>query len=117
MSAIAVVMTTVAKRAEARKLAERAVRGRLAACAQIVPGLESLYSWKGKIERSDEFLILLKTTKKALPALLRGLKATHPYETPELVVWSVQASKGYAAWVKEQTRGRAKRTTRNTKRA
>ena len=61
-----ILLTTVARKAQARKLADTALRNRLAACVQILPGLESHYVWKGKREISREFLLLAKTTATRL---------------------------------------------------
>lgn len=92
------LMTTVARRADALRLARMAVQKRLAACVQVLPGVRSVYRWKGKIGQSGEFLLLFKTSKKALPGLTKALNATHPYDLPEL--WVVPAAGGSAAYLK-----------------
>jgi len=100
----AILMTTVTRRADARKLAKMAVRMRLAACVQTIGGVRSTYRWKGKIEDSAEILMLFKTTKKALPGLIKAIKATHPYSLPELVAVPVVAgSSEYLKWVGAET--------------
>jgi periplasmic divalent cation tolerance protein len=105
MSSCAILMTTVARRADARKLAKMAVQKRLAACVQVIGGVRSTYRWKGKIEESAEILMLFKTTKKALPGLIKAIKATHPYSLPEIVVVPVTGgSREYLDWVLAETR-------------
>ncbi len=97
-------MTTVASRADARRLARMAVQKRLAACVQCIPGVRSSYRWKGKIVESSEILLLFKTAKKALPGLMKAIKATHPYSVPEIVVVRVSTgSKEYLDWISSET--------------
>jgi len=99
------LMTTVARRSDGLRLAKQAVDKRLAACVQIVPGVVSVYRWKGKVEQAGEWLVLFKTSKKALPGLMKAIKATHPYSLPELMAVPVSAgSKEYLKWVAEETR-------------
>ena len=103
-SKYAILMTTVARKADAARLSKLAVRRRLAACVQTVPGVGSTYRWKGKIEETAEFLLLFKTTKKALPGLVKAIKATHPYDLPELVVVAVSSgTRVYLDWVSAET--------------
>lgn len=100
MTKHAMLMTTVARRSDARRLARMAVQRRLAACVQVVAGVRSTYRWKGKIEESGEILLFFKTTKKALPGLIKAIKATHPYELPELVAVPIAGgSSEYLDWV------------------
>ena len=96
------VLVTAPDRKSARRLAKAALQARLAACANLIPGLESHYWWKGKIERSAEVLVLFKTLASKLAALERCVLAHHPYDTPEFLV--LQLSKGnerYLAWLGE----------------
>lgn len=88
------------------KVAEDLVRALIeegvAACGNIVPGLVSVYRWRGRIERDAEVLIVLKTTAEAVPALLERAPALHPYEVPEVLVLPVEAGHGpYLDWVSE----------------
>jgi periplasmic divalent cation tolerance protein len=83
----------------ARKLARIALKERVVACANLVPGLESHYWWQGKIERSKEVLILLKTTTRKLRQLEKLILKHHPYDTPEFVVLTPTAvTERYLKW-------------------
>lgn len=91
--------------ATAGRLAEALVGERLAACAQVLPGVRSVYRWQGEVERADEVLLLLKTVRDRLPALTARIQALHPYELPEVV--AVEACGGlpaYLGWVAAETR-------------
>lgn len=97
-------LTTVATRKDAEKIAGLLVKGRFAACVQIVPGLVSHYRWKGKVCRDAEFLLVMKTTVSKAKRLEKELGRIHPYELPEFVVISLDGgSKRYLAWIRENT--------------
>ena len=83
----------------ARKLARAALSARLAACANLIPNLESHDWWEGKLESAAEVLVLFKTSLRRVPALERLILARHPYDTPEFVVLPVRAANArYRAW-------------------
>src|SRR5690242_6413338 len=89
----------------AERLAEALVAERLAACVQLLPGLRSVYRWQGAVERADEVLVLIKTTRDRLEALAARVRALHSYELPELL--AVEAAGGlpeYLDWVAAETR-------------
>ena len=95
-----IVLVTAPNLRTARSLAQSALRNRLAACANLVPGLESHYWWQGKLERSGEVLIVFKTTKRRLHDLEKLILAEHPYDTPEFVVLPLATgSKRYLDWL------------------
>lgn len=90
----------------ARKLAKVALEQKLAACANILPQVESHYWWKGALEQSAEVMIIFKTTVKAQVALRDCVLANHPYETPEFVVLPIESgSDAYLRWVRENVMG------------
>jgi len=85
----------------ARRLARAALRARLAACANLVPKIESHYWWRGKIESAGEVLILFKARKARLPALEKLILAGHPYDTPEFLVLALSAgNRKYLDWMR-----------------
>ena len=97
-----VVFMTAANREEASRIAEMLVTGRLAACVQILPGMESLYRWKGEIERASEVLLLAKTTSEKFDELDRAVREIHSYDTPEIVALPItKASESYLNWLLE----------------
>src|SRR6476620_8566080 len=97
--AIAVLMTA-ASGEEAARLADMLVGAHLAACVQILPEMESVYRWQGKIERQAEILLLAKTTVDRFAELEREVRALHSYETPEIVaVPIVLSSTPYLYWL------------------
>jgi len=99
-----VVLTTCGSIAEARRIGRNAVKRRLAACANIVPRIESIYRWKGKVEKSAEVLVLMKTTAARLKELERRIREQHSYDLPEFVVLPVtKGSQGYLRWIEENT--------------
>ena len=95
-----VVFMTAASGEEATRLAEMLVGAHLAACVQILPEMESVYRWEGKIERQSEVLLLAKTTQSKFDELEREVRALHSYETPEIIAVPVTAgSSPYLEWL------------------
>ena len=102
----AIVLVTAPDIRAARKLARAALEERLAACANLVPGLESHYWWRGKLERSAETLIIFKTTRRNLGALEKLVLQKHPYDTPEIVALPIGAgTEHYLKWITASLRG------------
>ena len=100
-----VVLMTAASGEEAARLADMLVGANLAACVQILPGIESVYRWEGKIERQSEVLLLAKTKKWKFDELEREVRALHSYETPEIIAVPVTAgSAPYLAWLMQKAR-------------
>jgi periplasmic divalent cation tolerance protein len=92
----------------ARELAGGLVEQRQAACVSILPGLTSVYAWKGKIESAEESLLLIKTRLANFSELERFIKQQHPYEVPEILAIPFQAgSSDYLAWLRESVSGAA----------
>ena len=102
---IIVVLVTCPSRAVAARLARQLVARRLAACVNIVPGLTSLFWWKGKIDRCRETLLLIKTTAAGFEPLRRAVLALHPYDVPEIIALPVGAAHPpYRRWVAANVR-------------
>jgi periplasmic divalent cation tolerance protein len=99
-----VVFMTAANGEEATRLAEMLVGAHLAACVQILPEMESVYRWQGKIERQSEILLLAKTTRAKFADLEREVRALHSYDTPEIIaVPVVDGSSPYLDWLTRAT--------------
>jgi periplasmic divalent cation tolerance protein len=97
-----VVLVTCGSIAEARKIGRAIVEKKLAACANIVAGVESIYRWKEKVERAREVLVIMKTSATRLRELEREVKRLHSYDVPEFIVLPIVAgSKEYLKWIGE----------------
>ena len=95
-----VVLTTAANAEQAARLARTLVEERLAACATMIPAVQSIYHWQGQVESASETLLLLKTGPDQLPALEARLTELHSYETPEFLVLNVESgSRPYLDWL------------------
>lgn len=95
-----IVLTTVVSPEEAARMGRVLVEERLAACATLVPGVQSIFQWKGAVESSVETLLLIKTNGDQLQALEARLHELHSYQTPEFLVLEVSAgSQRYLDWL------------------
>ena len=95
-----VVLVTTPSLRVARKLAGAVLDARLAACANLVPGLESHYVWLGKRERTREVLMVMKTTRHQLAALEALVIDLHPYDTPEFITLPLtDGNARYLKWI------------------
>ena len=92
------VLTTVSSMEEGKQLARALVVRRLAACVNIVPQIESVYRWEGKIEEAQECLLLIKTNKEAFGRLRDAIRELHSYQVPECIALAVED--GMAAYLK-----------------
>ncbi|XP_057765499.1 protein CutA, chloroplastic-like isoform X1 [Salvia miltiorrhiza] len=100
-----VVYVTVPNKEAGKKLAESIVKERLAACVNRVPGVESVYEWKGEIQTDSEELLIIKTRESLLEALTEHVKANHEYEVPEVISLPITGGNlQYLEWIKNSTR-------------
>ena len=100
-----IVLTTVANAEEAAELGRTLVEEQLAACATLIPSVQSIYRWKGEIESATETLLLLKTGPDQLAALEARLHELHSYQTPEFLVLPVESgSNSYIDWLQANLR-------------
>lgn len=98
------VYVTAPSLAEAESLARLAVEGRLAACANILPAMRSLYWWQGRLETADEAVLLLKTTEALVPALTRALTEAHSYDCPCVVALPIASGNpDFLRWIEAET--------------
>ena len=99
-----VILVTVANQEEAVRIGEGVVNAKLAACANVIPGIQSIYRWKGKVVKAQEVLLILKSTKPRYSALEKTIKAMHTYETPEIIALQVKEGLDqYLGWVRNET--------------
>ncbi|MEI7429737.1 MAG: divalent-cation tolerance protein CutA [Betaproteobacteria bacterium] len=101
---ILLVLTNLPDQTAAETLAMALVEERLAACVNILQPCRSIYRWKNAVETANEIPLLIKTTEACYPALEAAIRARHPYETPEIIVFPVsQGLPDYLAWVHAET--------------
>jgi len=99
-----VVLVTCPRQTVGEKLARALVQERLAACVNVIPGVTSIYRWEGRICRDAEVLLVIKTRRLRLAALIRRVKALHPYSVPEIIALPlVGGSASYLSWVCDST--------------
>jgi periplasmic divalent cation tolerance protein len=97
---IRIVLVTVPHAEAGRDLARKVVEERLAACGNVIPGLLSVYRWKGEVLEEPEALVVFKTTEDALPELEKRVVELHSYEVPEfLALPSTHGHLPYLRWV------------------
>ncbi len=97
---IVLLLTTCGSAQQAAQLAQRLVEKRLAACVNVLPGIRSIYRWKGKVERGREALLFIKTRQEKLPSLWKTLRRLHPYEVPEYLALPIShAERDYLKWL------------------
>lgn len=103
--AISAAYVTVPSMEVAKTLAAKIVAAKLAACVNIIPGVTSVYEWKGKIENDQELLLMIKTRSSLITELSDFVKENHPYDVPEVI--SVPIENGhlpYLDWVRATTK-------------
>jgi periplasmic divalent cation tolerance protein len=100
MEQFRIVLTTASSHDEAKRIAKALVEGRLAACVNLVGGVESIYRWQGEVEEAAEVLLLIKTNVEKLEALETAVRRLHSYEVPEFLIFEVKGgSAAYLKWL------------------
>lgn len=100
-----VVLSTAGSEDEARKIAHHLVEHQLAACVNIVPQIESIYRWQGKVESAREWLLLIKTTAEKFPAVRDAIRQIHSYDVPECIAIAIEdGSAAYLQWIGESVK-------------
>jgi periplasmic divalent cation tolerance protein len=95
-----IVLSTAGSEDEARKIAQHLVEQHLAACVNIVPRIESVYRWQGKMESSQEWLLLIKTSAEKFARVHEAIRELHSYDLPECIAVSIEdGSAEYLAWL------------------
>ena len=99
-----IVLTTCNSSEVASLIADTLVSKKLAACVNIVNGVESVYQWQGKVEHENEYLLLIKTQKSLYPELEKVIQELHNYELPEIIAVPIDTGeKNYLNWIKSAT--------------
>ena len=99
-----VIFVTAKDEAQAKKIAEKLVADKLVACANIIPGIQSIFRWQGKVDRAKEVLLVLKSRRRHFPLIVQTVKALHTYDVPEVIALPiVEGNKDYLNWLTEST--------------
>ena len=99
----AVIYITAKDADEARRIARKLVEERLAACANIIEKVSSIYWWRGEIVEDEEAFIIVKTLKEKVPAIVKRVKEIHSYEVPEIIALEItEGSEDYLRWLREE---------------
>ena len=102
------VYTTYPSIVEAEKAGRALLERALAACVNILPGMVSLYRWQGAIERGEEAVMIVKTRASLAEQVRASVKATHPYDTPAILVLPIESvDERYFAWILAETEAAA----------
>ncbi len=99
-----IVLSTAGSEEEAQKIARELVERRLAACVNIVPKVESIYRWQGKVESAREWLLLIKTTAGKFEKVRDAIRELHSYDLPECIAVAIEdGSPEYLRWLEDPT--------------
>lgn len=98
------VLCTVPDPETARRIAQTVVYEGLAACANLLPGITSVYRWQGEVQESQELLLIIKTHQARYGALEARIKELHPYQVPEIIALKIEVgARHYLDWITENT--------------
>ena len=108
MPSIISVTITTSSRAEAETIARALVEEKFAACVNIIPGVRSIYRWEGKVEESDEFMLIAKSRAELFEPLRKLVTTLHSYDCPCIVASPVTAGhQPFLDWIVKEKKGRA----------
>jgi periplasmic divalent cation tolerance protein len=105
MTDFQIVLSTCADHEQAERIAHRLVEQQVAACVNILPGVQSIYRWQGKVDSTGEVLMLIKTRADLVPEVETTIAGLHSYQVPEFLVLPVfGGSHAYLAWLTDSLR-------------
>ena len=94
------VFVTATSKIEAENIAKSLIKHKLASCVNIIPKVSSLFFWEGKVDRDNEFLLLIKSKKIKFTALVKRVKCEHSYKVPEIIALPIiSGDKNYLRWI------------------
>ena len=95
-----IILTTVSSKKEAELIGSKLIDKELAACVNIIPNIKSIYRWKGKINKDSEYLLIIKTVKRAEEDIFENIRKLHSYDTPEMISIPITGGeKSYLNWL------------------
>ncbi len=104
MQGTVLVYTTWPRLMDAEQAGRALVEAKLCACVNILPAMVSIYAWQGAVERAEEVVMILKTRRERIEALMEAVRAAHPYDTPAILELPVGlVDPRYAAWIAAET--------------
>ena len=103
MSLVFVYITNPSKEV-AKQIAKKLIKKKLIACANIYPGVTSIYPWKGKVAKEKEIILIAKTTKAKFESVRKAVEKLHPYKVPCIVKIPVKANKSFTKWIQKEVR-------------
>lgn len=103
MAEAAIIWCPFPDAGSAREAAGTLLDERLIACANMIPGVHSMFRWQGEREEATECGLLCKTAEAKRVNAMARLAALHPYDTPAIIAWPVQADEGTLAWLETET--------------
>ena len=99
------VLTTCPGSISSKKIAQELVTEKLAACVNIISGVQSFFSWVGKVDSANEHMLVIKTTMASYEALEKKIKKIHPYELPEIIAVPIETGlAGYLDWITKNSK-------------
>lgn len=100
-----VTLITCPDRRSAQRIASALVEARLAACINLVPGVISIFRWEGRLQKSSEILLIVKSSTRSFPALVKAVRHLHPYTVPEIIRLPIAAGfPAYLKWLKKESK-------------
>ncbi len=97
-----IIFITTKDNAEAETISRKLLDLKLIACANIIPGIQSLFRWEGKVDRAQEVLLVIKTKRAAFREIINRVKSLHSYEVPEIIALPiVDGNQDYLNWINE----------------
>ena len=95
-----IILTTVSSKKEAELIGSKLIDKELAACVNIIPNIKSIYRWEGKINKDSEYLLIIKTVKRAEEDVFENIRKLHSYDTPEMISIPITGGeKSYLNWL------------------
>jgi len=95
-----VILVTAGSAKEAQRIAANLIKNKLAACVNIISGIQSVFWWKGKVDKASEALLMIKSKRSLLPKVIKAVRAAHSYEVPEIIALPiVGGERKYLRWI------------------